>query len=924
MSSSTCYDLHQDAQGFIWIATNTGLDRFDGSDFYSFTEKDGFSGSLVRRIAEDDVGRIWLSTYFDGFFYTSGSPHSSFQPYEHNAVVQSMGPGPLDFTVDQEAGLTMDYATRNVTEVAAEKPIAHNYYQPGVVFHLSAHKRSYSGLGAPIHTLVSVTKKDSQVWELSDGALLQSFPLYVDSNSLFLGNYLVVWNEEGLHLDTLPGVVNSFKVLADGDYLLGTSRGLWRYHEKDGTSQLLIPDIVVYDILVDGQKNVWVASRASGLFKIPSLKVLTYPVTEGFGTQLIGFSTGDTNRVCVHSESAVFEKKKGVQGFQEVFKIDQPEIKIRDVLEHPSSDDQVLICNLGHPNIWRIRGDVCLTKHHFPLTHQIHHGRFRGESLFLTGSGGAYQYDLDTDSAKALQPDSVVILCHSLEMDSKGKFWYGGMGSIYRETAQGLVPVFELTSLVMGLDFCQGSLVVATQKQGLYLLDTASGALTNIRKEDGLTTDVLSSLLVQGNRIWIASAKGVNLVEKREGEWVVGTPYISSVLNYGLVRDLAIRNHKLWLCLPHKVVSVPLQSTFPQHPFPVQITAWQVNGEAILSSETSFAHGQNEVAVHFTEPNFLNLSGDKYLYRLAGTSNQAWTSTSAKQLTFPSLQPGSYEFQIQSKPSLQEAEVPQISKWAFSIEPPFWRTWWFIGIELLVLLLLVYSIVKYRSRQIANREVLKTELVRLELKALKAQINPHFVYNAISSVQYYLAKNQPLEAQQYMSDFAHLIRKVLEHSDKSLIPLDSELDLIRNYVDLESKKFEGEGLCLQQELADDIHGKEVRIPPALFQPFVENAIFHGLKSKVGPRKLVLRVYKKQKRLVVEIEDNGVGRKKAEQQPFSRHKGPSFGISIASERIQVLNGAKSAESVTITDLVGSRGEALGTRVVLFIPYISIAS
>lgn len=923
LSNNACYALHQDRQGFIWIATNTGLERFDGTSIKNFNEDYGFDGTLLRKIQEDSLGRIWVMTYFDGLYHAKDSTNAFFTKYEFNKEVQSLGPGPTDFAIEKKNGIRIDFSSRKIIGVGRKKNSTVGFQTEGTIFHSPKFKKTFFSPNKFIDKIVYISKRDSQRFVIPPISDVGAFAIYLDSNRLLYSKYLIQITKDSCLLDTLPDKATCFEPLGNGEYLLGTISGLWHCNEALQKRRLLISNILVSDILIDRQKNIWVATKGKGIYKIPSLDIITYDVVEKDASSLIGFSTGIGKELIVYSKDKIYTKGANSSVVNLMFQIDQPDTRIRDVLERPETDEKVLVCNFGQPNIWMINNEGPLKTRQFPSSHQVHHGRYREDKLFLTAADGMYQYDFDKNEAKPLQADTAVVLCHSLEMDNKGMFWCGGMGKIYRETPEGLATVIDLETLIIGLDFCQGHLVVATLKKGIRLLDTASMKLTSIRKTDGLSDDVMTNIMVHKNEIWVSSKKGINQIVRRGDKWKVITPYISSVLNFSIVQDMVVRNDSLWLCLSHSIVSAPLDATFPDYIWPVLITDVGPTEGGMTNVASSFAYDESDLKVHFSEPNFLNLQGEKYLYRLLGAANEEWNAISSQYLTFPSLQPGEYEFQIKSRPFSDEVSMPAASTVAFAVMPPIWKTWWFISLEVLMSLVLMYVIIQYRSTQLANREVLKTELIRLELKALKAQINPHFVYNAISSVQYYLSKNESSEAQKYMQDFAHLIRKVLEHSDKSLIPLQSELELIENYVDLESRKLEGEKLCFKQEISHQVKTEEVRVPPAIFQPFIENAIFHGLKSKKGERNLVLRVGCNSKHLSIEIEDDGVGRKKSSEGRQNLHKGPSFGMSIASERIRVLNGAKNADSVVVKDLVGQGGEALGTRVTLSIPYISLA-
>ena len=212
---------------------------------------------------------------------------------------------------------------------------------------------------------------------------------------------------------------------------------------------------------------------------------------------------------------------------------------------------------------------------------------------------------------------------------------------------------------------------------------------------------------------------------------------------------------------------------------------------------------------------------------------------------------------------------------------------------------------------------LKIEQAQSELKALRAQMNPHFLFNTLNSINWYIIKNKPLEASKYLTKFSHLMRQILDNSKSNLISLQKELDTLKLYIDLEGIRFEGQ---FEYEYTVDpgLDLDQLKVPPLIFQPFVENAIWHGLLHKKGNGLIKIHIHKLEAMMLCVVQDNGVGRKAAAAISNSKGKNrTSSGLQITTKRIRALSGTN--KTVEIIDLENEVGEALGTRVEFYLPY-----
>ncbi|MBE0648658.1 MAG: histidine kinase [Bacteroidales bacterium] len=336
------------------------------------------------------------------------------------------------------------------------------------------------------------------------------------------------------------------------------------------------------------------------------------------------------------------------------------------------------------------------------------------------------------------------------------------------------------------------------------------------------------------------------------------------------------------------------------------------------------AHHQNNLIFYFDALNYLNTDQQRFRYRLIPVITE-WSDYSAdRKAVFTTLQPGEYTLEVEGVNTLDPKQVSQL-QYSFTIEPPFYLTWWFLLLTVVFLAGIGLVILHWRAKQIRKQEKKKAdirlELNSLEMKAMKAQMNPHFIFNAINSIQSFILSNNVDKALYYLSMFSKLVRKTLENSSKDLIPLYEELTYLDFYIELEKMRFEGE-FTASTEIDPQLPLETVMIPPMIIQPFVENAIKHGLLKleKTGHLKIEVKKLDPDRFQFV-IEDNGIGRLRAsEMKQYERQSYKSKGLEITNTRMRLLNenSLSGKFEIVTADLTDANGNPAGTRVEVTFP------
>lgn len=327
--------------------------------------------------------------------------------------------------------------------------------------------------------------------------------------------------------------------------------------------------------------------------------------------------------------------------------------------------------------------------------------------------------------------------------------------------------------------------------------------------------------------------------------------------------------------------------------------------------------GTDNFQLEFVKPDFRNGDEIQYRYILSG-SQTGWTQTDSKhrRINFTSLRPGKYEFQAECTD--QKGEWANRTSLEITIPPYFYQTTLFsiFIVALVLIIILLFFIMKVKQIRLTERK--KQE--QLKLETLRGQMNPHFIYNSLNSINYFISLNDRLNANQYITDFSRLMRAIMMNASQEFINMDAELQAIGDYLALEhlrfSNKFDYE--IVVDEAIDQV---ATEITPSLVQPFIENAIWHGLRY-LENRKGFLSVrfiIEENNSLVCYVEDDGIGRKlSVKLKTGEQKKRKSRGIAIVQERLAIINSIqKSKYSVRVMNMCDDREET-GTKVRIEIP------
>lgn len=333
-------------------------------------------------------------------------------------------------------------------------------------------------------------------------------------------------------------------------------------------------------------------------------------------------------------------------------------------------------------------------------------------------------------------------------------------------------------------------------------------------------------------------------------------------------------------------------------------------------------HFENSISIVFNTLGFSIPEKTFYKYRLLGYDDNWIDAKNRNYVSFTNLSPGDYEFQVKAT-NYDGVWSNSATKLKICIATPFYNTWWFYLLLTVLLLTLFFLGNKYRSKELKEKEAIKLqfakELSEVEMKALRAQINPHFLFNSLNSINNYILKNDTKLASKYLVQFSQLIRNILNNSSSPYISLQEELKTIELYMMIEGMRFSNQfsyQIIVDPQLNTAVHS----IPSLLLQPYVENAIWHGLLHKEGEKNIIISVsLLNSDAILISIEDNGTGRKISEEHGKKTDARKSFGMQLGESRIRLLNkGNTQIAKVDVIDLHNEQGDPIGTKIDIIIP------
>lgn len=428
---------------------------------------------------------------------------------------------------------------------------------------------------------------------------------------------------------------------------------------------------------------------------------------------------------------------------------------------------------------------------------------------------------------------------------------------------------------------------------------------------DSLQSGIITDLAIDAyDNIWIGTENG--LVHMDNGH-ITPITTLNGLLDNNIKQlDYKASDSSLWVTTIHgiSVIDIKTQELGSRYQNPLLINSAKViDGKKYdLSKSLTLASQENSFVISYGVSDHFGFGFPEYRFRLKETGGR-WKYTHSSQAEFLSLSPGKFTFELEAR---APGKLWSPTKTAtIIIELPIWKRWSFytsISIGLFLLTSIVYFVRLRRLRaQDKEKRAVLMKMNHLELQALNANMNPHFIFNSLNSIQHYLLPLKNVQAINYVSNLSKLIRLNMQAVGKKLVHLHGEIQRTELYIKLEQERFDKE-LEYDIELRLSHNAKAIWIPSMIIQPAIENAIWHGIMPSAHTGKVQITIEERDDFLHVRVQDNGIGLTKSKKNKKPGHE--SMGTNLTSERLKLQHPDNSFQ---IEELVNTDGSVMGTRV-----------
>jgi len=912
LSDNTVWALHQDKQGDIWIGTQDGgVNRFDGKSFSHFNQKSGFNAYPVRDICEDEKGILWFGTFGGGL---TTYDRVSFRHFTKKEGLCSENI--LCLKVDKSGDLW----------IGTEGGGASKF--DGKTFTTFTSKEGLSS--------------DSVVSIMQD----RTGALWFGTSEMGICKYEAntfahFTRSEGLTSDFVTSMLEDKR----GNLWFGTAEGgvnkfngklFTHYNKNEGLS-----GYSVQSILEDNSGNLWFGTQQSGAVKYDGRSFTHFTDKEGL----------DHNFV-----TCVLKGNKDSLWFGGFFAASVYDGKNFSHLREQGGDIWNMLQD-SNGNVWlgTVMGGVI---------------RYDGKTFTrYTDREG-----LSNNRVWSSFKDKSGRLWFGTE---GGLNMYGGNRFTHYTKKQGLKDDY-ITSL---LEDQSGNIWIGYMTGGVTRYDGST--FTHMTEREGLSSNQVTSIFEdKSGNIWLGTSNGISKLmkknlafldeqaSKRSGSNQLGVLFKNYTYEDGFVgiqvnlgkSIFETKDGSIWIGTADRLtVFHPGEETLDTIPPSIQLTGvalfsenipWQslltgnsdstgiyrpkdtnivlgnginvhdvyfdsVNKWYSIPQHLSLANDNNNIAFQFVGITTASPRKVKYQYKLEGQDDNWSALTGRSEATYGNLPHGNYTFRVKAMNG--DGYWSNEYHYSFTIRPPWWHTWWAYTIFGLTFLGIIYAVFRYRLNKVRRDHEIKQKTAELEMQTLRAQMNPHFIFNSLNSINLFILENNKLQASEYLSKFSRLVRLILNNSSEAFIPLKQELEALQLYLELESLRFE-QRFNYIITVDNNIDTSELKVPPLIIQPYAENAIWHGLMPKKEAGTLEISLCQQEEVLLCKIRDDGIGRKKAEENKSKSSSGnKSMGMRVTADRIAILQNQDQGNSyITINDLVLPDGSPGGTEVLLKIP------
>lgn len=916
LPSSETYFVHQDRKGYIWICTDRGVVRYDGHRFRIFTKKEGLTDDVVFNLVEGADGKIWFVTMNSLLCYFE---KEKIHPYKYNYLLKQH-PSILSETIKH-------------LQIQKDNSISYSFISAGNIHISSKGKKTVQNLQ---------TKKlviDFNKSELNFHMPLNypfSVPMYVHKgnkteflDSIYLNNRFNLHKSKNHYIFTFKNVYYDLKTnkkypLGDniifthisgdslfiGRYKKGYS--IWNLKTKKWVEKNLQNGKSISSIFIDKNKRLWYSTLENGIYFAVNPTIKNYTLINGL--------TNEDSYSIQYFKNQVFIGYMSF-GWQQLRYPFLKEDKLNNVTytSFAANSDQLLI-NLPRLSSWNGNRFV-------PIPDNI--DRYLLRYVYVKNN----QFYANGVSILQIKNNKISTIYYENQDRTKInekyfriKAMFPDDSIIWKGTDNGLSYIKNNKTYIKGLTkkpfnsritqlekHPKWGLIAVTKGEGLFTFKDTT-VIQHWTMKHGLVSDNINCLeITLTGDLLLGTNNGLNLVRKVNGKTIFHQITELNGLISNEINDITFANDTIWLATKKGICEFPIQElTTPKKEGNLFLESISQQSNVTGSFNTFFDANIPTLYIQFRTNDYASATINRFRYKI--NDEKKWTEINFPEVVLTNPIWGEYRLQFEY--------LDQYGKWIslrqpvfFEIDKPFWIKWYSILFYIVVSFILTSLIIRLRTNQIKRKERLQLQLIELEQRALQAQMNPHFIFNSLNSIQSFLVYQENEKAEIYLVKFAQLIRQILSKVNESNVPIREEIELLKTYLSLEKMRFKDK---FEYSLTWNLIESEMdwKVPTMMIQPFVENAILHGFSTVKSGGILKIHFEKESDQLLTcIIDDNGIGRKKTES--LKKEMNLSLSSKITQERISIFE--KQFKGKFVFEIIDKPSDS-GTIVRIQIPLI----
>lgn len=928
LPSSEVYDVFQDSKGFIWMATDHGLTKFDGYTFKTFNTDNGLPDNTIFKVKEDYKGILWVQTFSKGIYSFDGE---KFKPHPQNEWIMSQVKAKgLDYY--HMLGDTIFFGNMEKT-FACNEDLKINYWQvPNpykllnddlylVYVLLPNNEFLYTVSETPPKPVVLPGYKiQGQIKIFQPGSHKASIGFtHMDDGEMAFssGNYLYLFNQKDTAITFTRKFNNriiALRYATKGRVWIGQYQGGVTLVTRDNDKlyyKNFFEQYSITSIVEDHEGNYWFSTLEAGVFFVPGINFMALHLDQS-GSNAVATKALS---LLVHANELYVGSDKS-----KAYTIDTSgSITTKEYHDMQSRIEDLVFIN-GHVATSGYYGNVNFSCKCYsaPLSLEV----LPGKNRIATGAHQGFSIIENDKTVYCSYSDGFVLRTPVIRFNANQGLLLGTNEGLY-VYKDSVIRYFFSDSLLHDIRVTDlkittsGWIVIATRGKGLVL--TNGTDRIQLTESDGMISNLLECVYPQNDSsFWIGSYSGLshltyNPAGSRKPLFINYTK--KDGLSSNEINDVDYFNGEIWLATNNGLCHFkPKEVAKRVKSFPIYMTALTINGQPRNATDLQhLKHDENNIVFEMTGLDYKALGEITYSYVVQGKNNFKGTSR-LRRISFFAMEPGDYKVRITAKSAIGDTSAaPYVI--SFTIPKHYTQTTWFAGLMagavLCIILLIVY--LYYQNRQIKAET--RLQVMEAEQAALRSQMNPHFIFNVLNSIQSFLGENDRKQAQNFLGKFSQLIRRILENSKHTFITLEEEIRSLRLYLQLEQMRFEDK-VSYTFDIAPEIDQTAVKVPPMMIQPIIENAILHGITPSGRNGVIEVKFAVVNGMLVCTIRDNGVGLSAKKEEKNKFHE--STAVNNLRKRIELLNRVYGTNASVEIQEIYDNGMTAGTEAKLSFP------